>query len=917
MTISGFFYQLLISPLELLLEAIYGISLRFFQNHGLSIVLMSLVMNVLLLPLYKRADAIQAEEREIEKRLEPWVKRIKQAFRGEERFMMLQTYYNQNHYKPYYTLRGMLPLALEIPFFIAAYHFLSNLGALYGSAFGPISNLGAPDGLITVGGVRINALPVLMTLINFASSAIYTRGYPLKDKLTLYAMAAVFLVLLYPSPSGLVLYWTLNNLFSLVKNLFYRFKNPKKVLRLLTSGAGALVLIYALFFYRPDEAHLKTAVIAAGLLLQLPSAAGLLAGRTLPLTVPDRTDYRQYLLSGLFLALLTGVLIPSAVISASPMEFVQLDDYYSPFVHILYSATCAAGAFIIWLGIFYYLQSGKGKRLFETALWAFSGAAVVNYMFFGTGFGKLDANLKYEGDGMIEGGNVLLSVSFTERLSNLLVIALVIGLCVLLYRKKAELAKGATCILILAAAALSVINFVQIHRMAPDMQALADVSEEAETARFPLSRNGKNVVVIMLDRAIGAYVPYLFQEKPELKQQFAGFTYYPNTVSFGCSTNAGAPALFGGYEYTPEELNQRSDEFLILKHNEALKVMPSLFDKAGYEITVCDPVYAGYTWIPNLWFYHPEPDWHVYNTEYGQFSIIPTEELTARQNAVWRRSFFCYSIMKISPLILQPTIYRDGNYLLDMSSQYRAADISHAKGIDKSFLDSYSVLCSLSDMTEITDSGNTYLALTNQTPHKPRLLSEPDYVPAETVDNAAYDEENASRFVVDGRSMRMETLAQMSHYHVNMASLMKVGEWLDYLRENGVYDNTRIIIAADHGFDLYQFDNLTFCSFDAAMAFNPLLMVKDFGAESFSTDDSFMTNADVPTLAVRDLIEDPVNPFTGRPLDSGAKDAGELHLLSTDWDTEVNNGYTFLPGDWYSVHDSIFDPNNWKALGTW
>ena len=44
----------------------------------------------------------------------------------------------------------------------------------------------------------------------------------MKDKVQTYGLAAVFLVLLYQSPSGLVFYWTLNNLFSLIKNVFYR-----------------------------------------------------------------------------------------------------------------------------------------------------------------------------------------------------------------------------------------------------------------------------------------------------------------------------------------------------------------------------------------------------------------------------------------------------------------------------------------------------------------------------------------------------------------------------------------------------------------------------------------------------------------------------------------------------------------------
>ena len=188
MTVSSFFYQLLIGPIEIIFETVYGFSLNILENYGLSIIVLSLAMNLLLLPFYTRADDIQNEERAAEKRMAAGVAHIKKTFRGDERFMMLQTYYRENNYKPYFTLKGFLPLVLEIPFFIAAYHFLSNYLPQVGAPFGPIDNLGEPDRMLTVTGVSVNLLPFLMTAINCVSSAIYTKGFPLRDKLQLYAL---------------------------------------------------------------------------------------------------------------------------------------------------------------------------------------------------------------------------------------------------------------------------------------------------------------------------------------------------------------------------------------------------------------------------------------------------------------------------------------------------------------------------------------------------------------------------------------------------------------------------------------------------------------------------------------------------------------------------------------------------------
>ena len=90
--------------------------------------------------------------------------------------MMQQTYYRENGYSPMMALNGSISLLLEIPFFIAAYHFLSHLQALEGAAFGPISNLGKPDSLIKLGSFSINLLPILMTAINCISSAVYLNA---------------------------------------------------------------------------------------------------------------------------------------------------------------------------------------------------------------------------------------------------------------------------------------------------------------------------------------------------------------------------------------------------------------------------------------------------------------------------------------------------------------------------------------------------------------------------------------------------------------------------------------------------------------------------------------------------------------------------------------------------------------------
>ena len=911
MTIAHILYQFFIYPLELIFEVCYAAAMMVLKRPGFSIVALSLAVNVCLLPLYRQADAVQEEERETENRLSPWVKHIRKTFHGDERFMMLQTYYRQNHYNPAYALKGALPLLLEIPFFAAAYHFLSHLAALNGMPFGPIRDLGAPDGLLAVGGVTIHVLPILMTLVNFLSAAIYTRGLRLKDKLQLYGMGTIFLLLLYNSPSGLVFYWTLNNLFSLVKNTLTRVPRARPAAVGLLSFAGLALLAYALFVYNSPGINLllrRAALILCALLAQLPAVLPLLRKRFSLPTLPNTPDRRLFLTGCALLTLLTGLLIPSAVIRSSPAEFVILTSYQSPLLHVGNSFLTAAGLFLFWLGLFYWLSSPGVKWLFSVATPLLAGLAAVDALFFGKNPGILSQDFQFD---------VYFTFSSRQILGNLTALLLITAAFVFAWRKARRTVRSLWSLTAAAIAVMSLANLWEIQSALPSIRSSVE-SMASTKAHFTLSRNGNNVIVLMLDRAIDSYIPYLFQEKPELREQFTGFTWYPNTTSLGGSTRPGAVGIFGGYEYTPEGMNRRPNELLVSKQNEALKLMPVTFDEAGYHVTVCDPPYANYQWIPDLSIYEDYPSIQTWLTEQGQFDYRPEAERLAWIQHVWSRNFFCYSVMKSAPLLLQPTIYLYGSFFDPASSRVQVQvgnEMSRSSGIRSAFINSYSVLHSLPSMTQISDGAeDTFLMMANSTTHEPTLLQEPEYTPSNQVDNTEYDSTHSDRFTVDGISLRMENAEQMMHYHANMAAFLQLGQWMDYLRDNGVYDNTRIILVADHGRNLGQFDSMVSEETGVdAMGFNALLMVKDFDSQEFSIDERLMTNADVPTRAFRDLIPDPVNPFTGNSVDSSRKESPlcVYRDITVELDRTIT---TFDGGTWYSVHDDIRKAENWEKI---
>ena len=163
----------------------------------------------------------------------------------------------------------------------------------------------------------------------------------------------------------------------------------------------------------------------------------------------------------------------------------------------------------------------------------------------------------------------------------------------------------------------------------------------------------------------------------------------------------------------------------------------------------------------------------------------------------------------------------------------------------------------------------------------------------------------------------INTRSQAEHYQCNMAAMIKLADWFEYIKKNGCWDNTRIIIVSDHGAKLGNFDYMLLGNDLDIEGYNPLLMMKDFGSQEFSVDTAFMTNADVPVMAMKGIINVPVNPFTGNFINDEAKKAPLLITASSKHNTRENNGNVFDTSDapWYEVTgDNIFDKSNWKKV---
>jgi YidC/Oxa1 family membrane protein insertase len=859
---------------------------KLFKETGLSIIFISGAVSVLCLPLYDVAEKWQQVERNIGKKLKPKIDKIKEVFKGDEQYMILSTYYRQNHYHPIYALRSSFGLLIQIPFFIAAYSYLSNLDAIKNVSFSFIRDLGAPDALFSIGGFTVNLLPVAMTLINCFAGAIYVKGLPARDKVQLYGMAGIFLILLYNSPSALVLYWTMNNVFSAVKNIYYRiqYKYKPHILLGLFSLCCILLAVFCIvkLSYNSKAQKLVWVCFFSALVPWIFVVFKNRFSNIINIKYEASKSLVIFLLSVLLIWAILGFFIPSQLIASSPQEFSFVDDYTNPLFFIFNTIIQVFGLFVFWPVCLYLLFSNNIKKYFSVFFLAVSICMLANVFLFSGNYGIISVDFVYSNK---------ISHSNKEILLNFFVLFVLFAAAFILYMLKNK--KFIIVPVFLCVFSLISISFVNILKINISFNELKKyyVKEQKETQEvspvFSLSRNGKNIVVIMLDRAINVFMPFVFEESPELKEAYSGFTYYPNTVSFNGYTRIGAPPVYGGYEYTPEEINKRTNIPLVEKHNQSLIMLPRIFLENGFSVTVTDPPYANYNWKGDLSIFDSWPDIKTYITDsqYTDIWLSENELNLPKTSAIIKRNMFWYGLLKGLPVFIRHPLYMDGNWCSSVSS--------HGLRLT---LNGYAVLDYLPRLTEINDNKtNTALIMTNNTTHEGSFLQAPKYVPAVTVTNYG-----TSRY------------AKEVAYHINATAIKRLADWFDILKKENVYDNTRIILVSDHGPES-NFITKIGLPFNVDQ-FNPLLMVKDFDASGeIKTDMGFMSNADVPYLSLFGVIENPKNPFTGNEISIERKKeplyiaiSGSIHLAGRE-----GAQFDLNPNKDYYVHDSIFAAENW------
>lgn len=186
---------------------------KLFGNLGLSLVIFSVLTKIVFMPLTKKSTDSMKKMQD----LSPELKKLQAKYKDKPDVLQRETMklYKENKVNP---LGGCLPLLLQMPFFFALYSALINSLDLWNAPFiFWIKDLSMPDTLLTVSGFNVNVLPLLMIVSTILQQRqTMSEAATQQQKMMMYMMPAILLFIFWTMPSGLVLYWFLQNLYQIL-----------------------------------------------------------------------------------------------------------------------------------------------------------------------------------------------------------------------------------------------------------------------------------------------------------------------------------------------------------------------------------------------------------------------------------------------------------------------------------------------------------------------------------------------------------------------------------------------------------------------------------------------------------------------------------------------------------------------------
>ena len=848
-----FLYSVLISPLEYLMRIVFEWGADKFGSYGISIVAMSLIVNTAILPIYNRAEGWQEEERQLRKLMKQKEDMIKRSSKGQERFAYIATLYRQYGYSHMMKLKASVGFLLQIPFFFSAYHLLSNAPELNGKSFLMLVDLGKADALISFFGFHINAMPLLMTIVNILSASVYSKNLSKKDKTQLYGMSGVFLILLYSSPAALTLYWTLNNVYSLGKNIVEKSIIP--AVRDNWTCRGSRIL------------HLLKATNNIG------HGASSLFWPSISL-----------------FCLITLAYFPLRFYLSDPLAFPE------GFWTIVKGQLFVVEVLVILLGLVWIAVPDFARNVLGFVCACFVISCVVYGFIVVPDYGGMDDSFR------LAHAELLNKKSYRYVDYIILLCIFIAVLCVVSWEKVHILKKsiiacifGMSCVTIFFSLVASRAT-EEVNLLPDENKGNISIVPKQVKDMFVFSNKGTNIVVVMLDMFTGGNIKEIISRNPDILNKLDGFVWYQDVVTAGSSTVFGKMPILGGKRSHPLEINEIPGISIEEKHNkywgEFLSVLQARdFDVSIHEHEFVKPgILKKYLAKPAnlvnrylLW--NGVVDyWKLHSKSYARKARIESS----------RKFLTMVGFFKVIPRFRKKIIYKNGKWRNSVNMNAKAYFGTLNKWAN---LDSFRYLSSVSG-----SGRNQFKFFVNELTHVSWGMDETCQ---------PCNEHTGS----EGKYRSPETGLFEAHYRTELCSLRSLIKWFDWMRDKHVYDNTQIIIVSDHGrWDSTELSGMWSGTgrfnpkSNYPVALHGLMLVKDLNQHGLMKTDrtALMANWDVPEIIKQGL---------GMVSDNSWMDSNrERYHVTGAWQRGRHPKDHYNLSSVWKVKGTIYKKENWKRV---
>ncbi|RDU60174.1 sulfatase-like hydrolase/transferase [Helicobacter marmotae] len=349
----------------------------------------------------------------------------------------------------------------------------------------------------------------------------------------------------------------------------------------------------------------------------------------------------------------------------------------------------------------------------------------------------------------------------------------------------------------------------------------------------------KNILVLILDAFSGSHFEIMLEDNPTLQEHFKGFTYYHNTLATSNNTQFNTPAILGGHSYTTLSLLKQGIKRPYDSYLQAFSKIPKTLQENGYEIALygLDPLRKEdlakvlgdeATLAENKGEYMG-----AYIQQYHLQSYITQSLADYKKSHNALGTLISIGLFRAAPYTIRARIYKDERWLF---ASVNALDDFHTQ--IKYFSD-----IAMFPLTSNTNAQKpTFKYIKSLSSHYPWYL---DHDCKPNISAQSQLPQAYKNIIVK----EYQNAYNHNHYNNELCSIQAITQWLTYLKNEHIYDNSAIIIASDHGhYDSFK-QILNNHGEQLGKQSDALLLVKGFFENApLKRDGMLMSNADIASM---------------------------------------------------------------------